>query len=322
MRNVVDTMSAADILEGLPNRIHEVIVRHVAERPDHPAFVEDATAWSYRQFADAVDAVTTDFVRLGVRAGDRVLVASENAVALAAFVFACSRLNVWSIVANPRLSPRELDQIYVHSGARRVLLTGDVSKEAADHATRLQAERRYVGPFAGVAVGALNETTAPEPVEGDASIGYYRAPELTAKAIDRGGWFNAGDLARLDDDHLFIVGRTQELIIRSGFNVYPAEVEAVLDSHEMVVRSAAIGRAVPGNEEIVAFVKILPGAAITGKELMEYAGRRLASYKRPCEIVLLESLPAASTGKVLKHRLWEAARVAKSATDAPPATRA
>src|SRR5215831_20787566 len=104
-------------------------------------------AWSYRQFADTVDAVTADFVRLGVRAGDRVLAASENAVALAAFVFACSRLNVWAIVANPRLSPRELDQIYVHSGARRILLTSDVSKEAADHAARLQAERRHVGPF-------------------------------------------------------------------------------------------------------------------------------------------------------------------------------
>ena len=88
--------------------------------------------------------------------------------------------------------------------------------------------------------------------------------------------------------------------------------------HKMVVQSAVIGRAVPGNEEVVAFVKVLPGVAITAKDLMEYAGRHLPPYKRPCEIVLLESLPAASTGKVLKHRLWEAARAAKSAADAPP----
>ena len=74
-------------------------------------------------------------------------------------------------------------------------------------------------------------------------LGYYRAPELTAKAIDAEGWFNTGDLARLDGDYLFIAGRTKELIIRSGFNVYPAEVEAVLNSHEMVVQSAVIGRA-------------------------------------------------------------------------------
>ena len=93
-------------------------------------------------------------------------------------------------------------------------------------------------------------------------LGYYRAPELTAKAIDSEGWFNTGDLARLDGDHLFIVGRSKELIIRSGFNVYPAEVEAVLNAHELVVQSAVIGRAVSGNEEVVAFVQLLPGATI------------------------------------------------------------
>ena len=62
--------------------------------------------------------------------------------------------------------------------------------------------------------------------------GYYRAPDLTAKAIDSEGWFNTGDLARFEGDCLYIVGRTKEMIIRSGFNVYPAEVEAVLSSHE------------------------------------------------------------------------------------------
>jgi acyl-CoA synthetase (AMP-forming)/AMP-acid ligase II len=139
-------------------------------------------------------------------------------------------------------------------------------------------------------------------------LGYYRAPDLTAQAIDADGWFNTGDLARLDGDHLFIVGRSKELIIRSGFNVYPAEVEAVLNSHAMVVQSAVIGRAVPGNEEVIAFVQLLPGAAVTVQDLMEHAGRHLTPYKRPQEIVLLDTLPAASTGKILKHKLWEAAR--------------
>ena len=67
-------------------------------------------------------------------------------------------------------------------------------------------------------------------------LGYYKAPDLTAKVIDRDGWFNTGDLARFDGHHLFIVGRTKEMIIRSGFNVYPAEVEAVLNSHDLVVQ--------------------------------------------------------------------------------------
>ena len=93
-------------------------------------------------------------------------------------------------------------------------------------------------------------------------LGYYRAPDLTAKAIDPDGWFLTGDLARLEGDALFIVGRSKEMIIRSGFNVYPAEVEAVLNSHEAIVQSAVVGRQVDGNEEVVAFVQLLNGDAI------------------------------------------------------------
>ncbi len=101
-------------------------------------------------------------------------------------------------------------------------------------------------------------------------LGYYRAPELTAKVIDSEGWFNTGDLARFDGDCLYIVGRTKEMIIRSGFNVYPAEVEAVLSSHKDVVQSAVVGRAVDGNEEIVAFVQLLPGSRVTPTDLMSF----------------------------------------------------
>ena len=100
--------------------------------------------------------------------------------------------------------------------------------------------------------------------------GYYRAPDLTAKAIDPEGWFNTGDLARFDGDCLYIVGRTKEMIIRSGFNVYPAEVEAVLNSHRDVVQSAVVGRAVNGNEEVVAFVQLLQGARTGPSDLMAF----------------------------------------------------
>lgn len=149
-------------------------------------------------------------------------------------------------------------------------------------------------------------------------LGYYQAPELTGKAIDPEGWFNTGDLARLDGDHLFIVGRSKELIIRSGFNVYPAEVEAVLNAHEMVVQSAVIGRPVIGNEEVVAFVQLLPGAIIEPAELMRYAAAQLTAYKRPSELVILKSLPAASSGKILKHKLWEAAQAGHARVASPP----
>jgi long-chain acyl-CoA synthetase len=167
LTTAIDVMSAVDILAGLPARIDEVILRHVAERPSHPAFVEGDRTWSYRKFAQAVDAVAADFVRLQIRPGDRVLLASENSVALASFIFACSTLDAWPVVVNPRLSLREFDQIHAHSRARRMLITTEASKEAAGHAVRLQAELRQVGPFAGIGVGALNETTQPEPVTPD-----------------------------------------------------------------------------------------------------------------------------------------------------------
>jgi acyl-CoA synthetase (AMP-forming)/AMP-acid ligase II len=138
--------------------------------------------------------------------------------------------------------------------------------------------------------------------------GYYRAPEATAAVIDADGWFNTGDLARFDGDILFIVGRTKELIIRSGFNVYPAEVEAVLNEHPAVVQSAVIGRSVPGNEEVVAYVQLLPGSAATPADLIAHSARLLTPYKRPSEIIVLDALPAASTGKILKHRLAEVVR--------------
>jgi acyl-CoA synthetase (AMP-forming)/AMP-acid ligase II len=143
-------------------------------------------------------------------------------------------------------------------------------------------------------------------------LGYFRAPDQTAVAIDRGGWFNTGDLARMNNEgNLYIEGRTKELIIRSGFNVYPAEVEAVLNAHELVVQSAVVGRNVEGNEEVVAFVQLLPGAKISADELKSYSAGLLTSYKRPSEVLFLDALPAASTGKILKHKLREMANESK-----------
>jgi len=91
-------------------------------------------------------------------------------------------------------------------------------------------------------------------------------------------------------------------------DVYPAEVEAVLNEHPAVVQSAVIGRTVPGNEEVVAYVELLPGSAATPTGLMEHAARSLAPYKRHSEIIVLDGLPAASTGRILRRRLADAAR--------------
>jgi len=156
------------------------------------------------------------------------------------------------------------------------------------------------GSGSAVAAGEVGELRVRGP---NLMAGYYRAPDETAAAIDRDGWFRTGDLARFEDDHLFIVGRAKELIIRHGFNVYPAEVELVLNAHPGVTQSAVIGRLRNGLEDIIAFVQLRPGAATTAADIADHAARELTPYKRPTQIVLLPKLPAAANGKILKSEL-------------------
>jgi long-chain acyl-CoA synthetase len=141
--------------------------------------------------------------------------------------------------------------------------------------------------------------------------GYYRASDETAAAINAEGWFNTRDLVRLADGCLFIVGRTEELIIRFGENVYPAEVEGVLNSHPAVVRSAVIGRIVEGTqggEEVVAFVQLSQASPTSEADLAQHAAQHLAPYKRPSQILLVPSMPLTPTGKVIKGELAKMAQ--------------
>ena len=506
---------AEKILAELPDRISDVIKPFARHSPDHPALVQGGVTWTYAELAAVVKDTVLILQLYDIRSGDRVIIVSENCLALAALILACSEIDAWSVVVNPRLSAREVDLIREHSGARRVFYTIKVSDTARQHAERHDADITVLRALGTLGVGRLNRETAPEPVEADrprqvaalvytsgttgspkgvtlthrnvlfsarvtgaqrsptdkaycvlpishvvgysgiliASLmagatvqlvprfdpaalvssivndgitlifgvpatyqrlleykaaagieqlprgqlrrltvvgapldvalkskieaefglplgngygitecapaiagvraettrsdnavgslitgiearlvkrgggavapgevgelhvrgpnvmrGYYRAPEATAAVIDADGWFNTGDLARFEDDILYIVGRTKELIIRSGFNIYPPEVEAVLNEHPAVVQSAVIGRPVPGNEEVVAYVQLLPGSTSAPAEVMAHAARLLAPYKRPAEIVILDALPAGSTGKILKHRLADAAR--------------
>jgi len=503
---------AEELLAGLPQRLDQVFRPWARSAPDQPALIGSGKVWTYGALAAIVDDAAADLRKHGVRPGDRVMVVSENSPPLAALILAISALDAWSVVANPRLSEREIDQIRDHCGARLLYYTVEVSELAAAHARRHEAHEVGMGALGTLAVSPLSEATEPEPVMEDSALqvaallytsgttgnpkgvmlshrnilfnaslsrllrkptpadiiygvlpmshivgfsiilagtliggsaahlvpkydpaafvgavrdhgisllfgvpttyqrlleykataglntlprgrlrglyvagapldptlkatieqefglpllngygitecspgisgvraetpradtsvgtilpgievrlvggdgapvtgggvgelhvrgpnvmrGYYRAAEATAAAIDRDGWFNTGDLARFEGDALFIAGRTKELIIRSGFNVYPAEVEAVLNAHPAVLQSAVVGRAVQANEEVVAYVQLLAGAQATGDELMAHAARQLTAYKRPSEIVILEALPTSSTGKILKHRL-------------------
>lgn len=178
-------------------------------------------------------------------------------------------------------------------------------------ATRIEDPRTdtAVGqPLAGVeiAIDSPNEQGVGEVrVRGpNVMKGYFRNPEATLATLTDDGFLKTGDLGRQDSDGaIHIVGRKKELIIHSGFNVYPPEVEAVLTAHAAVTLCAVVGRARNGNEEVVAFVTAR--APVSEDELRLWARERLAPYKVPARVIVAEALPQAATGKILKNSLIE-----------------
>jgi malonyl-CoA/methylmalonyl-CoA synthetase len=136
--------------------------------------------------------------------------------------------------------------------------------------------------------------------------GYWRRADATAEALTDDGWFRTGDLGRLDDEDgsLEITGRSKELIISGGLNVYPREVEAALEDHPAVAQVAVAG--VPSErwgEEVVAFV--VPSGDLDGDALIAHCRERLSAYKCPKRVVALDELPVNRMGKVRRDALAE-----------------
>ncbi len=135
--------------------------------------------------------------------------------------------------------------------------------------------------------------------------GYLGNPEATAATI-RNGWLHTGDLARMDDDgYIYIVDRKKDVIIRGGFNVYPAEVEAVLYTHPKVAEAAVFGISdVLKGETVAAAVTPKPDTRIAEEEIISYCKQRLARFKVPKYVKIMEgSLPKSATGKILRRVL-------------------
>lgn len=505
-------------------RIHETFLAWATSHPDNVALLDATGSVRFGELPGMVDAVAERMRASGVRPGDRLLLVAENCLALALCIMAASRLDAWTATVNARLSEREIDNFLSHSGARRALYFGSVSREALAHAEQRGATPEQWPGIGELHVGVLNEQAVPEPVEQEAARqvavmvytsgttgapkavmlthanllfigdnnrrmrglrpgdivygvlplshvyglsallvasllsgatlrlvpryspadlalalatqgitvlhgapamyakllewsaiqgvalvaphlrlmqsggapltlslkqdleralglvlqngygmteaapsicqtrldaprvdcsvgpaipfievrlegaeqdvdgigelwtrgpnlmkGYYRAPEATAAAITPDGWLRTGDLARIEPDGaIFIVGRSKELIIRSGFNVYPVEVEQVLNSYPDVVQSAVVGREVHGNEEVVAFIEASSPASIDLDALRAFLRERLSPYKVPSEIIVMEHLPSAATGKVLKNALQKMAAASASSVAAVP----
>lgn len=134
--------------------------------------------------------------------------------------------------------------------------------------------------------------------------GYWGRPEATEEAV-RDGWFFSGDLARQDEDGYFeIVDRKKDLIIRGGYNVYPREVEEALYEHEAVAEAAVIGIANDDlGEEIGAAVALKAGSSVDAEALRAFAKERVAAYKYPRNVWIVDELPKGPTGKILRREI-------------------
>jgi long-chain acyl-CoA synthetase len=138
--------------------------------------------------------------------------------------------------------------------------------------------------------------------------GYWRNPEATAQAVVD-GWFHTGDIGAVDEHGAYrIVDRKKDLIIRGGYNVYPREIEEVLHRHPAIAQAAVVGVPDPRyGEEVKAAIVLKPGAAATADEIVAWCRGRLAPYKRPRIVDVVDALPVGATGKVLKSALRTAA---------------
>lgn len=510
------TDSIETILAGLPRRLVDIPRRWAEDAPDAPAIHCGGRQRSYADLVAGIDAARSALAEAGVRPGDRVVLVVENGYAAVCFLYAVTALSAWAVMANARLSEREIGVIAERSGARMAVYTTEESDAALTHAQSAGAAEHAHPAFGRVAFGPVDRAVEPEPIYDDparqiavvlytsgttgvpkgamlshramlyqsaivskrrgfapgdcpyvvapmvhvlglagmllpiiyagasaefaarfdagaviaalgqghlthlygapplfaalvgraaeqgghihaprlkeilaggapldldlrrrveqcfgmalghgyaateftpiaastpaepanegaagrpwegievmlagengdeaaqgevgevwcrgpsAMSGYYRDAEATAEITRPGGWVAIGDLAYIDEDgQIHVVGRIKEMIIRSGFNVYPAEVEGVLNTHPAVHQAAVVGRKVPDNEEVIAFVQPAPGAEIDIADLSAHAAERLAPYKKPARIVVLDALPVGPTGKLSKAELRERAQ--------------
>ncbi|MFT3755684.1 MAG: AMP-binding protein [Pseudoxanthomonas sp.] len=133
--------------------------------------------------------------------------------------------------------------------------------------------------------------------------GYYDRPEATASEFTEDGFWKSGDIGRMDENgYVYIVDRKKDMIISGGFNVYAAEVEAVINSHDAIMMSVVIGMPHEDwGEAIHAEVVLMPGVKLEEKELLAYLRARLGGYKVPKSISIVDALPLSPAGKVLRR---------------------
>jgi malonyl-CoA/methylmalonyl-CoA synthetase len=137
--------------------------------------------------------------------------------------------------------------------------------------------------------------------------GYWRMPEKTAEEFSADGWFKTGDVGRIEaDGRVTIVGRSKDLIISGGYNVYPAEIEGLINEMPGVAESAVVGLPHPDfGEGVIAVVVRKPGATLDGAQMVAHLKTRIANFKVPKKVFIVADLPRNAMGKVQKNLLRE-----------------
>jgi acyl-CoA synthetase (AMP-forming)/AMP-acid ligase II len=137
--------------------------------------------------------------------------------------------------------------------------------------------------------------------------GYFEDPDATAQTIDADGWLHTGDIGVLDDaGNLRITDRLKDMYVVGGFNAYPAEIEQVLATHPNIAEAAVVGTPDERMGEVGrAFVVARPGRSVDGDDVIAFARERMANYKVPRSVEVVEALPRNVSGKVLKFELRE-----------------
>jgi long-chain acyl-CoA synthetase len=135
-------------------------------------------------------------------------------------------------------------------------------------------------------------------------VGYWNRPDETADVL-KDGWLYTGDVGKEDKDgYLYITDRKKDMIIYKGYNVYPREIEEILNRHEAVQQCAVVGKADPlGGESPVAFIELKDGSQAAAEDLLEFVNSKIAHYKKVREIIFLAQIPVSGVGKILKKEL-------------------
>lgn len=239
------------------------------------------------------------------------------------------------LVADPRLTPEVTARmrLFVSGSAPLTAETHQAFEEKTGHAilerygmteTNMNVSNPYYGtrragtvgqPLPGVEIRITDRETGREAADGEIGIlqvrgpnvfiGYWRMPEKTREELLDDGFFITGDLAMIDEHgYVQIVGRDKDLVISGGFNVYPKEVEEVIDEYSGVAESAVIGLPHPDlGEGVTAVVVPQPGARLDEAGVLDHLEGRLARYKQPKRVFFIDSLPRNTMGKVQKNQL-------------------